>query len=129
MFHLFQLDFKMDFPFPIECKADLIRLETYANVCNFYKKLNYNCRLQFLKLIKRCYRCLFHFKDNPEEMVAMMRRYDSPREFLLSLTTYRTIVSADIASPSEVSFTFKVTENFQKKVIVKIKNKIAIRAR
>ena len=107
MFHLFQLDFKMDFPFPIECKDDLIRLETYAKVCNFYKKLNYNCRLQFLKLIKKCYCCLLHFKDNPTELEGTLRGYENPKAFLLKVSSYSLIDNMALESPSNVSFNWK----------------------
>ena len=60
-------------------------------------------------------------------MVATLRLYKSPEHYLLRITTHHLIVDMDIASPSEVIFTCKLTENFQKIFIMKIKNKIAIR--
>lgn len=53
-----------------------------------------------------------YFKDNPEEMVHILSRYKTPRNYLLSITSYSIISSMNIGSPTEVSFTCKVTENF-----------------
>ena len=59
--------------------------------------------------------------------MATLRLYKSPEHYILRITTHHVIVDMDIASPSEVSFTCKLTENFQKIFIMKIKNQIAIR--
>ena len=52
--------------------------------------------------------------------MATLRLYKSPEHYLLRITTHHLIVDMDIASPSEVIFTCKLTENFQKKNILLI---------
>ena len=67
-----------------------------------------------------------YFKDNPEEMVHILSRYKTPRNYLLSITSYSIISSMNIGSPSDVSFTCKLTEKLSEENYCELKTKLLL---
>ena len=59
-------------------------------------------------------------------MVDLLSQYENPKQFLLRNTSYRIIMNMNIGSPSEVSFTCKLTEKFSEENYCDLKTKLLL---
>ena len=59
-------------------------------------------------------------------MVDLLSQYENPKQFLLRNTSYRIIMNMNIGSPSQVSFTCKLTEKFSEENYCDLKTKLLL---